>query len=208
MHSKCMALSVGPSFVKVRYVFCKPGRKPLPSPCTHLLVSLDIFKFRDFKNNCQIAKLAKPPKLHLLWETQGQNTREKHLIAKMNTTCCCSVTQPCPALCDAMYCSIPGLPDLHHLPEAAQIHAHWVGDAIQLWHRSLPSIFSSCLQSFPASGSFLMSRLFTSGGKSFGASASASVLPMNIQDWFPLGLTGLTSLQSKGISRVFSNTTV
>ena len=62
--------------------------------------------------------------------------------------------------------------------------------------------FSSCLQSFPASGSFPISQLFTSGGQSIGA--SASVLPMNIQDWFPLGLTGLISLQSKGLSRVFS----
>ena len=65
---------------------------------------------------------------------------------------------------------------------------------------------SSCLQSFPASGYFLMSQLFASGGQSIGA--SASVLPINIQDWFPLGLTSLTSLQSKGLSRVFSNTTV
>ena len=68
--------------------------------------------------------------------------------------------------------------------------------------------FSSCLRSFPASGSFLMSRLFASGGQSIGASASASVLPMNIQDWFPLELTGLFSVLSKGLSRVFSNTTV
>ena len=68
--------------------------------------------------------------------------------------------------------------------------------------------FSSCLQSFPASGSFQMSQLFTSGGQSVGVSASASVLPMNIQDWFPLGWTGWISLQSKGLSRVFSNTTV
>ena len=66
--------------------------------------------------------------------------------------------------------------------------------------------FSSCLQSFPASGSFPMSQLFTSGGQSIGASASASVLPMNIQSWFPLGLTGLI-LQSKGLSRVFGSTT-
>ena len=66
--------------------------------------------------------------------------------------------------------------------------------------------FSPCLQSFPATGSFLMSQLFTSGGQSIGA--SASVLPMNIQGWFPLGLTGWISLQSKGLSRVFSNTTV
>ena len=67
--------------------------------------------------------------------------------------------------------------------------------------------FSSYLQSFPVSSSFLESQFFTSGGQSFGVSASASVLPMNIQDWSPLGLTGLISLQSRGISRVFSNTT-
>ena len=66
----------------------------------------------------------------------------------------------------------------------------------------------SCLQSFPASGSFLMSWLFPSGGQSIGASALASVLPMNIQGWFPVGLTSLISLQSEGLSRVFSNTTV
>ena len=68
--------------------------------------------------------------------------------------------------------------------------------------------FSSCLQSFPASGSFLMSRLFTTGGQSIGASTLESVPTMNIQDWFPLGLTSLIALQSKGLSRVFSNTTV
>ena len=68
--------------------------------------------------------------------------------------------------------------------------------------------FSSHLQSFSASGSFLVSRLFAAGGQSIGVSASASVLPMNIQDWFPLRLTGLLSLQSKGLSRAFSNTRV
>ena len=87
-----------------------------------------------------------------------------------------------------------------------QTHVHWVGDAIQ------PSIlchpFSSCLQSFPESGSFPTSQLFASGGQSIGASVSASVLPMIIQGWSPLGLTGLISLQSRGLSRVFSNTTV
>ena len=67
--------------------------------------------------------------------------------------------------------------------------------------------FSFCLSSFPAPGSFPMSQFFASGGQSIGASASASVLPMNIQDWFPIGLTGLISLQSKGLSRVFFNTT-
>ena len=68
--------------------------------------------------------------------------------------------------------------------------------------------FSSCLKSFPASGSFPMSWLFALGGQSTGVSASASVLPMNIQDWFSLGWTGWISLQSKGLSRAFSNTTV
>ena len=68
--------------------------------------------------------------------------------------------------------------------------------------------FSSCLQSFPASGSFLMSHLFTSGSQSIGASASTSVLRMNIHGWFPLGLTLLISLHSKGLSRVFSSTTI
>ena len=68
--------------------------------------------------------------------------------------------------------------------------------------------FSSCLQSFRASGSFLMSQFFTSGSQSIGASASASVLPINIQGWFPLGWTGWITLQSKVLSRVFSNTTV
>ena len=68
--------------------------------------------------------------------------------------------------------------------------------------------FSSCLHSFPASGSFLMSWLFTSGGQSIAASTLASLLPVNIQDWFSLGLIGLIFLQSKGLSRVFSNTTV
>jgi len=68
--------------------------------------------------------------------------------------------------------------------------------------------FSTHLQSFPASGSFPMSQFFSSGGQNIGISASASVLPMNIQDWFPLALSGWISLQSKGLSRVFSNTTV
>ena len=68
--------------------------------------------------------------------------------------------------------------------------------------------FSSCLQSFPASGSFQKSQLFACSGQSIGVSASASALPMNTQDWSPLGWTGWVSLQSKGLSRVFSNTTV
>ena len=68
--------------------------------------------------------------------------------------------------------------------------------------------FLSCLQSCPASGSFQISQFFTSGGQSIGVSVTSAILPMNIQDWFPLGLTGWISLQSKGLSRVFSSTTV
>ena len=75
-------------------------------------------------------------------------------------------------------------------------------------HLILCRHFSSCLQSFPASGSFKMSQLFTSAGQSIGVSASTSILPMNTQDRSPLGWTGCISLQSKGLSRVFSNTTV
>ena len=81
----------------------------------------------------------------------------------------------------------------------------------QWWHPAISSSLipvSSCLQSFPASGSFQISQFFASGGQSIGVSASVSVLPMNIQDWFPLGWTGWISLLSKGLSRVFSNTTV
>ena len=90
-------------------------------------------------------------------------------------------------------------------PRVYSNSVHWVCDAIQPSHPVVP--FSSCFQSFPATVSFLMSQFFASGGQSIGISALASVLPMNIQDW-SLGWTGWISLQSKGLSRVFSNTTV
>ena len=108
--------------------------------------------------------------------------------------------------CDPMDYSMPGLPVHHQLLEFTLTHIHWVGDTMQQSHPlSSPSPPPS---SFPASGSFQRSQFFTSGGWSIGVSASTSVLPMNIQDWFPLGWTGWISLQSKGLSRVFSNTTV
>ena len=110
-----------------------------------------------------------------------------------------SVSQLCPTLCDPMNWSTPGLPVHHHLLEFTQTHVHQVDDAIP---------FSSCSQSLPASGSFPMSQLFAWDGQSIGVSASASVLPMNTQDWSLIGWTGWISLQSKGLSRVFSNTTV
>ena len=91
---------------------------------------------------------------------------------------CRSVTKLHLTLYNPMDCSMPDFSVFYDL-EFAQTHVHWVGDAIQPSHP----------QSFPASGSFPVSQLFTSGGQTIGASASASVLPMNIQGWFPLGLT-------------------
>ena len=119
---------------------------------------------------------------------------------------CCSVAKLCWTPCDLMDCRTPTFPVLHYLLEFAQTHFHWVSDAIQPCHPVIP--FSSCLPSFSASGSFPRSRLFASGVQSIGASASASVHPKNIQGWFPLGLTGLSFLLSKELSRVFSNTKI
>ena len=121
--------------------------------------------------------------------------------------CCCSVAKSCLTLCDPMDCSTPGFPLPHYLPEFAETHVHWIGNAIQPSYPLL-SPSSPALKSFPASRSFPMSQLFASGGQSIGASASALVLPVSIQGWFPLGWTGLISLLSKGLSRIFSNTTV
>ena len=118
-----------------------------------------------------------------------------------------SVAQLCPTLCNSMDCSTtrppcpsptPGVyPNLYPLSQ-------WCYPTIS----SSVVPFFSRLQSFPASGSFQMSQFFTSGGQSIGVSASASVLPMNIQNWFLLGWNDWISLQSKWLSRVFSNTTV
>ena len=105
-----------------------------------------------------------------------------------------------------MHCSKLGFPVHHQLLELAQTHVCWVGDAIQPSH--LLSSPCSCLQSFSASGSLPMSQFFASDGQRIGVSSSASALPMNTQDWFPWGLTGFISLPSKGLSRVFSNTTI
>ena len=108
-----------------------------------------------------------------------------------------SVTQLCLTLCDPMDCSTPGFPIHYQLPEL-QIHVHRVGDAIQPSHPlvspSPPTLMLGKIESFT------VSQFFTSCGQSIGVSASASVLPMNTQDWFPLGLTGWISLQSKAFS--------
>ena len=118
-----------------------------------------------------------------------------------------SVAQLCLTLCDPMNRSTPGLPVHHHHPEFTQTHVHRVSDAIQPSHPWL-SPFSSCPQSLPASGSFPMSQLFAWGVQSTGVSASASFLPKKSQGWSPSEWTGWISLQSEGLSRVFSNTIV
>ena len=118
-----------------------------------------------------------------------------------------SITQSCLTLCDPMDCSTSDFPVHHQLLEPTQTHVHrcwWCHPTISF--SVIP--FFSHLQSFPASEFFPMSQLFTSGSQNIGVSASATVLPMNIQDCFSLGWTGWISLQSKGLSRVFSNPTV
>jgi len=99
-----------------------------------------------------------------------------------------SVARSCPTLCNPMDCRKPGFPVHHQLPDLAQTHVHRVSDAIQTISSSV--IPFSCLQSFPASGSFPMSQFFASGGQSIEVSASVLVFPMNIQDWSSLGWTG------------------
>ena len=122
--------------------------------------------------------------------------------------CCCSVALPCPALCNPMDLSTPHFPVHHYLPELSQTHVYWVGDPIQpsrpVLSPSPPAFNLSQHQGlFQWVGSCIKCTKYWSI-----VSASASVLPMNIWGWFPLGLTGLTSLLSKRLSRVFSDTIV
>ena len=116
-----------------------------------------------------------------------------------------SVAQLCQTLCDPIDCSTPGFPDHHQLQEPAQIHVHWIGDAIQPFHPLLPPSPALTLSQHQSLSWVSSSHKVA---KIIGASASASVFPMNIQDWFLLGLTGLISLKSKGLLRVSSSTTV
>ena len=144
-----------------------------------------------------------PPSLALSSFSRSHQNRlvAFRLLLFLKNKFVCSVAKACPILCNPMDCSMPGFSVLHHLLEFAQTYVHWVTDTIQPSHLLLPT---SC----PASGSFPMSQLFASDGQSIGASASASVLPVNIQSWFPVGLTGSMSLLSKGLARIFSSTTV
>ena len=134
----------------------------------------------------------------------GENSHPGHFSGSVQFS---SVTQSCLILCDPMDCSTTALPVHHQLPDLAQTHVQHVSDAIQPSH----SLLSPSPPAFNLSqhqGLFQWISFFASDGQNIGVSASTLVLPMNIQDWFPLGWTGWISLQSKGLSRVFSNTTV
>ena len=123
---------------------------------------------------------------------------------KLHKLLFCLVVQSCLTLYDPMDCSTPGFPVLHCLLEFAQTRVHWVGDAIHHLILCRPLLLLPLI--FPSIMFFPMSQLCASGWQSI--RVSASVLPMNIQGWFPLGLTGSISLLFKGLSRVFSSTTV
>ena len=111
---------------------------------------------------------------------------------------CCLVPQLCPFLCNPMDYSMPGLPVPPHLSKFAQVHVHCISDVLQP-SNPLDTFFSSCLQSFQASGTLQESQLFTSGDQKVRASVLVSVLWMSIQGWLPLRLTGLIPLLSKGL---------
>ena len=155
-----------------------------------------VCKVRDFKAS---------RKMLSFWLLNINTYKLHRCLTKQNMLFVCifriilssSVAQSYLTFCDPMNCSMPGLPVHHQLPELTQTHVHLVGDAIQLSHclsSPSPSAFT-----FSASGSFQMSQFSTSGGQSIEVSASASVLPMSIQDWFPL--VGWISLKSKGLSQ-------
>ena len=143
----------------------------------------------------------------LLWVTMNLTALDiSRIIQYLSLCCCCSVDQSCPTL-------LPHGLQHTRLPCPSPSPGAYSNSCPLSWwcHPTISSSvvpFSSCPQCFSASGSFLMNQLFVSGGQNIGASASASVLPMNIQDWFPLGRSSLISLQSKGLSRVFPSTTV
>ena len=143
-----------------------------------------------------------------LWKSLIASQTVKHRVTiwpSNSCCCCCSVNQSHPTVCNPMDCSTPCLPVPYHLPVCPS------SCSLQRWCR--PAILSSdtlfsCSRSFPASRTFPMSHLFASGDQNTGASASASVLPVNIQSLSPLRLTCLISLLSKGLPGVFSSTTV
>ena len=144
--------------------------------------------------------------LWLIWLYKYNSPLYIILLIKQISCCCCLVTKLCLTLWDPMDCSMPGSSVLHYLLEFAQIYVHWVvmlSNPLILWCPLLllPSIF-------PSIRVFSNELALCIRCPSIAASASTSILPMNIQGWSPLGMTGLISLQSKKLSRVFSSTTI
>ena len=127
--------------------------------------------------------------LHLVMSSHTDPVRYMKILINQFS----SVTQSCMTLWDLMDCTTPGLPVHHQLQELAQTYVHRIGNVVQPSHPVVP--FSSCLQSIPVSMSFPMNQLFTSSGQSIAGSASASVLPMNIQDWFKIDWFDFLSVQ-------------
>ena len=155
-------------------------------------------------SDCSPVNLTKQALSLLKTKQQQKNTKNLQQLSVSQSVS--SVAQSCLALCNHMDCSTARLLCPSLTPKACSNSC----PSSQWYHPNISSSvipFSSYLQSFPASGSFTMNQ-FASGDQSIAVSASASVLPMNIQDWFPLGWTGWISLQSKGLSRSFCNTTV
>ena len=138
--------------------------------------------------------------MHWQWRNSSKHYFPKHTLVQFT----CSVVSDSLQPHWLQHARLPCPSPTHRACSNSCPSSRWCHPAIS----SSVVPFTSCLQSFPESGSFSISQLFASGGQSIGVSASASVLPMNIQDWFSLGWTGWISLQSKGLSRVFSNTTV
>ena len=174
----------------------KPPGKPKNTGVGSLSLRLGIFPTQ--KSNQGLLHCRQ-----ILYQLSYQGSPKRELFSSVQFN---SVAQSCPTLCNSMDCSTPGLNVHHQLPEFTQTHVHWDSDAIQpiypLSSPSRPALYLSQHQCL------FQSQFFTAGGQSVGVSASASVLLMNIQDWSPLGWTSCISLQSKGLSRVFSNTTV
>ena len=142
--------------------------------------------------------------MYVMWRTEGLMIWEDHTSGGKGILSY-SAAPSYPTLCDPMDCSTPGFPVLHHLPEFTETHVHRVSDAIQPSHPlSSPSPPAFSLSQHQGLFQWVSSSHQVA---KVGASASASVLPMNIQGWFPLGLTGLIPILPKGLSRIFSSTT-
>ena len=167
------------------------------NPNNHEFINTDIHKFI-----CRLIVWSSEDRLFSWLASQVIGWRSVSSLWRMDCYCC-SVAKLCLTLCNPMDCSRPGLPVLHYLLEFAQTHVHWVGDAIQPSH----PLFSSCPQSFPASGSFPVSRPFASGGQSIRVKlwyfSSTELMFFAWQLWnFALGILSLVGIQLARISQM------